>query len=55
MSTGQNPRQTLVTGAIPHPPPKADEVRIMARLDAIERKLDQVLEKLGRASVANRK
>jgi hypothetical protein len=27
----------------PYPPPNADERRIMARIDALERKVDQVL------------
>lgn len=29
-----------------YPPPNADEVRIMARLDLVERKLDAILAKL---------
>lgn len=29
-----------------YPPPNADEARIMARLDAIDRKLERILAKL---------
>lgn len=41
-------RELHKAGALPsvYPPPNADEARIMARLDALDRKLDRILAKL---------